>query len=783
MKVKEILNLRNETRDQRRGLLFEQYFRDLVPTDDNKPAQSVKTDEGEQFDAVWRWKNQIYIAECKAKKEPIRAASHDWEDFALKIRSRDKHSVIYVFCPLFPIHSSIHDKAKDLVKNGSFVIILEGQFWDDLYKSCLSITDVLDYMSFFGVARLSTTPPKLSVIEKWKYDITHISQEFTKISLHYSSEMHRRFKFPDHEDIYVTRDIDKQIKQIVRELSPRAMKKDKEPPIQICLIRDYSGSGKTTSSIHMSLINDTYIGVGMTANEESIYEKFKSFFEYLGKEDGDYGIKKLIRIKKPIVYVVDSLDEASGLPGKKEEVKSIINFIDNPNKKSNEFDLNKKAREYDLLVYPVLVVFTIREDYWRDWEAIFEGRNKRELLKQLTCYNDKEFDIALKKHMDYYGYTITNRLSAESKEVLSRPINLSIFSQTNHHVGQINVSEIWECSVLSNFFKRKLDNMEKRCIPNFRATVFMNLLSEIAYAVISNRNPIIENAIISRIIDNQYRIYSPFYDEIIQVFLSELILVKDKVDMSGFRFRYLRFLDYLMAYYCLYTVSKYNSIRLLDQLLKTIYDSNIVLMFNIHEDMVYICKEKYPELTEKLNDYYSVNEFYMTHKISGLRCDLAMNIKINNDDIELILRNISRRNPKLMVEAFFVIAAKPCEQSDNVIINTFVSAFKAGDNISGQYKMIKKLTNKGLLCNEKVLRCLLLSDFPRNWETYLGGIIETMGGNYNRFVNLWKQVEGIVILDNLMNQSPSEDWSQVQKLLDIILTGKKYILGDVSVCN
>ena len=99
--------------------------------------------------------------------------------------------------------------------------------------------------------------------------------------------------------------------------------------------------------------------------------------------------------------------------------------------------------------------------------------------------------------------------------------------------------------------------------------------------------------------------------------------------------------------------------------------------------------------------------------------------------------------------------------------------------ITEQYKMILKLASNNLLCHEKVLNCILLSHYSRNWETYLGCIIDSMKANYYEFIDLWKQSHGSNKMLRLMEQSNTEDWSHAKKLLHIILFGKKYISGEV----
>ena len=820
----KIVGLRNNLNNADRGYKFEQAIRDILPWD-VKPPVSVKGDS-EQLDGVFLWKNQAYLVESKAKKEKITVGSHDWEDFELKIRRR-RSTVVGLFCSLYPVHKNVFKKASELTKEGHLIIILEGNFWDELTISNLDIADVLDYMNIYGRTKFIASPPQLRIIKEWIFDKDEIIYGISKICKDHSSILLGRHKSKYHDKLYIERDVERQINSYVKELKPNVLIKkeqksntqieEKEVPKQICLLRDFSGSGKTTTSVQISLANDLFLGVGMTANEQSIDQKCFLFFESLGN---DYGIRKLKEINKPIIYIIDSLDEASNIPGKKNEILAILRKIN---------ELNKKAEEYGLHAYPILFVFTIREDYWRDWESLFEGSNRFDINKRISCFTDIEFPMALQKYMTCYDFEIINELTDETTEVLSRPINLLIFSETHQSEGKIEVSEIWESSVIYNYFERKMDNISRRPFPGFQAQALMNLLSEITYAVINSKHTIVDNRLIIEIIQKDYLLYFPFYDEIIKVLISEHILVEDFDNECCFRFRHSRFLEFLMAYYCLNKIKSNNlvpcisvnydpqqnigrqafthkmlhltknilfshaynkqitnclqnnkddSISLLDKIIETSFNSGIVAMFRIYDDMRYICMHKYPELLAELDNYYSKSNIFMSHKISSLRYGLANNIKVSDNDITLILKNVNSGNPKLSIETFHVIASKPCKQPSKIIIDIFVLAFRSMYNVSEQYKMIQKLISNDLLCNEQVLLCILQSDYPRNWETYLGGIIVNMKEIYDEFKDLWVQTNGEKRLEHCMRQSQAEDWSQVKKLLQVILSGEDYIVGD-----
>ena len=79
--------------------------------------------------------------------------------------------------------------------------------------------------------------------------------------------------------------------------------------------------------------------------------------------------------------------------------------------------------------------------------------------------------------------------------------------------------------------------------------------------------------------------------------------------------------------------------------------------------------------------------------------------------------------------------------------------------------MIQKLISNDLLCNEQVLSCILKSDYPKNWETYLGGIIDNQRENYDAFIDLWKQTNGDKKLECCMKQSQTENSKQTLELM------------------
>jgi hypothetical protein len=94
-------------------------------------------------------------------------------------------------------------------------------------------------------------------------------------------------------------------------------------------------------------------------------------------------------------------------------------------------ELNQLASRMRLLTFPVGFVFTVREEYWRDWESIFEGQRAKVVKNTFSEFNHHELDQALGKYSTTYSYFPISRPSHETRRVLSIPFNLLVFSEAN----------------------------------------------------------------------------------------------------------------------------------------------------------------------------------------------------------------------------------------------------------------------------------------------------------------------------------------------------------------
>ncbi len=661
---KEILELRKIVDNSTRGYKFEQAIRELLPWDRKPPIALALPNVSEQLDAIFIWKNYPYLIECKAKSDTITPGSSDWEDFELKIRKR-KNNVFGIFCSLGEVSEKVYANAEILNREGHSLFILAGDFWEELEKTGLPIIDLLEYMQLFGKIKFLPKPPNLNNIKSWFYDKESVNNKLSDIAKKYSSTFLRRYKLPNHEILYVRRDLDIQFENYIKENRPNSLKikeesKEKQPR-QITIIRDFSGAGKTTFAVEAALQSNLCFSVVIAANEEHIDEKFTKFFTELGN---DCGLFELVSVNKPIVFFVDSLDEASfNLTQKRHEILSILRYA--------EDYLSLKCSIQNLSAFPIMIAFSIREEYWRDWEYLFEGRRKNEIRTRISSFSEPEFDKALKNYSIGFDYKITNPVNSNLKRVLSVPINLQIFSEAHKHEGNIEIFEAWESGVLIQYFNRKQDDIGKRNIIPFRPQIFIKLICNIAYLIVEKRENKILFSEFNELVGSKFNSLTSYEDEIIIALTSEHILVRDIEQFQSYRFRHSRFIEFLLAMHIVSLVHDTDDVQCLDMYTQIAFDSGMVLMFRIHEDIKTICKVRYPNLLDKINKYYGGSTVFMSRKLSFLRASLAVSPKTDEEDLNFILKNIAPEQPDTMWDAFFILTAKANNQGQEILLHMF----------------------------------------------------------------------------------------------------------------
>ncbi|WP_339075026.1 hypothetical protein [Teredinibacter turnerae] len=468
----EIIQAKSNSDATLRGCVFEQLIRESLPWD-FRPPMSINA-KREQLDAFFEWNSWHFHVETKAKVDPITGGSHDWEDFELKVLNRK--GCVGLFCSLFPVSDSLYDAAEELARKGLTIIVIEGDMWEELQRLNFGFDAYLRYMVGYVRAHRSL---KVRSIEKISDEIQNRSEIEAELSSRLTADSAtflRRYKQEFHDIVYVKREIEKKLLNSLRELTPSRLKenyrKHKRSDLelervgapQFLVIRDIAGAGKTTLSVEFASPNDKALTIARSAVEPDIDQ----MMAVMKAEGDDYGLKKLLLIDKPLLLIVDSLDEAEHIHQKLSEILSLIRLVENDSKSDREptkikdaSDLNQIAKLEGLIQFPILIVFTVRDEYWERWATLFERRNIVTHKSVISEFQANELENAIQVYESAFSFKLRNGLTPQLRTTLAVPFNLRVFAEANQFRGSINVVDAYPENVLDLFLNVKLSTLGK----------------------------------------------------------------------------------------------------------------------------------------------------------------------------------------------------------------------------------------------------------------------------------------------------------------------------------
>lgn len=760
---RQIIELYNEPNKQKRGYAFEQLIREIQPWSYRPPISAVGN--GEQLDGVYEWDGRIFIVEAKAKEGKISQASSDWEDFELKVRRRNK-SVVGLFLSLYDIDENIVRQCEMMNKEGFYIFVIYGDIWSKLYNDPLSFDIILKYLLVNSRINNMATISNVANVKKWFFRNDEILQNYNDICIKSSSVFLRRFKQDNHEELYIKRMLDKKIEDYIKNLYPKALtnvKKvrkiknsienatfiaNREVPPQILIVRDVCGAGKTTYAIENALSSEKYISFSKSASEENVDSALEETLQEFGQ---DCGIFELLEINRPVVCVIDSLDEAQGILHKTREIKAIISLISK---------LNEMSKIYGLHAYPIVVIFTIREEYWREWESLFEGIHAKYLFKVFSEFSDDEFKHALENYQKVYHYKICNKLSKDDILALSNPLNLSIFSETHKFRGNIEISEVFTASVLHNYFKNKSEEIYKRGMIVITPRIFLDICEEFLSMCVYkslrlNKSDFYESL-------NKYMpIFNPYADELLRIYESALIF---RFDEDGLLvIRHMKFFEYLYADYMIQKSASYNKEDtkiFLNDFVNAISNAKIVDLIEIYNNVKFIYSTKKCDKIVQL--YLDESNEFVRIRLSNLRCQIAGGHKDRIDDYNQIVNGKNITNGNLLLEAFFVCSAKCNCPDEQELLSLFLKAWKANINNDNRWRLLPKLNSYHLLDEKKVMAQIVKSTSWKEWQVYLGYL--TREYEANEFIEFMQESDECKITELLKMEG---EWLYVKHLLDV----------------
>lgn len=772
----QIIVLPEETNAQRRGYLFEQILREALPWDYRPPiAISTKT---EQLDGFFEWNSWHFLLEAKAKVHKITAGSHDWEDYALKLRKRNGQC-FGLFCSLSEVNEDVVSEAVDLNKHGIVNIIIAGHSWKKLLDHKIQLSEFIKYMVFHAKAKHISIPQSFSEVRNWIYNRELSIKIVKSVATKASSTFMRRHRLIRHDEVYVSRGIDDEINAFARNLRPsrlsRTNKNHKHGNTefttkrigskQIFIVRDLSGAGKTTLSVQIANDDKTYFGIAKAALQENI----DCIIETLLLIGDDYGFKEMLSSDQPFIYVVDSLDEAINTPNKHKELLALLRAVD---------QLNEIAISNGLLCFPLGLVITVREDFWREWESIFEGTPATTYIKKYSSFTPEQTLEALNKYSSSYKFNLTNQLDMASLRVLSHPFSMQIFAEANEYRGEISINHILDENVLDLYFERKKEDILKRPITGFTTAILMSTLGLLAKrTAIKGKNAVKHDEFCQDIVS-----VAPCLSEqaegVVRNIVSEQILVKDTEGVQWYRFRHMRFIEYLVAYYIASYLYRTRNPADLDKLVRELVRGDFLSLFYVHEFIRHICRANYKDLYESITDYYSESTHYIEKLLLLRRAEIASGEKTTSLDIDTIGKATSGGNPGICWEAFFVIAAKNNNQIKEKVLLAFELAWTKNEERFDRWKLIAKIGQHGLLLEEFIFSSVLMSENPMDWYVFIDGIIDNE--QIEDFSKVWQEAGGKNLL-NFVEKKKGLEWHRIKRIIDDLFIGKIYEKGELTL--
>ena len=759
--IQEMILLREEEDYKKRGRDFEILVREFPLWSVKPPFRPAsRKSYKDQVDSFYTWNSISFLIEAKAHKDPITVGSEKWKSHCNKLDSRKGLGVVGIFMSLNEVSDSLYIDARDMNVKGTHNFVLAGKFWDQLLKSNVRLRDVLEFMVQEVRVNLSAKPPKFKKIQDKILDSESIKEVLLDDSNYINSIFLRRYEHEKHDEIYVQRKLDKSIGNLISSSRPsllrrKAEKEHYDSPKQLHIIRDHSGSGKTTISVELSRRDTICIPLCFSANQNDIDKELRDF---TSKDSNSNILNSLIQIDLPLLVVIDSLDEVKNQAAKQKELKAIFKYLK---------ELNQLAKKSKLSGYPIIIVFTVREEYYRDWESLLEGNINGTYKKRLSQYSEKELKSAIQKYSRAYKYNISNvaELDISTKEVLSIPVNLEIFSNANKFQRNVFIDEIWESKLLFQYFEEKKRQLEKRNLGIRHEVTFYPVLGSLALKILESESLSVTFEEFEKTTLKALPSYQFYLSKYWEAIISEDILISLNEQKSKVTFRYHRFTEFLFANHISEILKRPKGVETAKQIIEKSLKVKEVSVNRIIDNLEF-CNKQFeinPDKIVLLRKALVSDVVFLNRQIMKERYKVSQGQPSNEKILKLAKLGASlEKNNEITFNTFFLVSSKSNFQSKETILEYFELAWST--NSEKRFKLIHKISQRHLILHERVIRKVFSSSSQIDWETGLGLIIENDKiGEFKPFLeNL--ELETKV---NIYHENSPDDWKQSKYLIDV----------------
>ena len=282
---KQILGLRQHNDQVAQKYCFSALIREILPWSKRPPILPLNPNDSNG--AIFQWNDITFLVEAQTARE-ITVDSQEWKIFRQKLEHRQG---IGLFFSLYTVHRNVIEDAQQLIAQKKFykLIILQGEIWDELQEVDLEFEKLIQYLVCVITEQFSV-PYSIQEIEDRITGRETTVRKVRELARQYSATFLRRYRNPQHSQIYVQRYADDRIVQFANKLRPsrllltKSNEKAQIIPEQICLIRDLSGSGKTTLAIEIAFSKHKFFGISQSALESDI-DAINTFLKQLTSQD------------------------------------------------------------------------------------------------------------------------------------------------------------------------------------------------------------------------------------------------------------------------------------------------------------------------------------------------------------------------------------------------------------------------------------------------------------------------------------------------------------------
>lgn len=771
---RQIQSLASETDSQLRGYRFEQLIRETLPWSHRPPISAIG--KSEQHDAYFVWEGRDYLVESKAKRGQILRGSHDWEDFELKIRKR-QGQVCGIFASLYEVSTELFEATNDLSMQGMYVAIIDADIWNILAETQVGIDRYIEYV--FRSLKLTNkfTPSSTKNIKEYFEDKNHSRSALLHKLRPISAQFLRRHKMDLHEKTYVARSSDEMIRQRCMMFRPSNLNATKTrrkndgssfsahrlPERQIVLLRDVSGAGKTTFAVQMALNQTKEIISICRAASDPFIDRIQEELTTMGP---DYGLDHLITIDGTLLYVVDSLDEAEYLSSTRKAVISLNKSLS---------ILNEYATTKSLAKFPIVIVYTLREEHWRNWESVFEGADIQYHQNRFSFFDNSELRQAIQNYSDAYGYNFTRNMTEDEAEALRSPFDLFVFSETFSHEGAIDPAVIFSQSVLSNYFRRKEESIALRPIPGISAERVMGLIALLATRLTSSGSFDFWRYEAYDVFKTELDIAPENYDRVVNICLSENILVRSEKSTYQLRFRHSRFIEYLFVVYFVGKLRSGNISGVIDFMIENAKNNPIISVVSACDLFRKISEERYPERFDEILSHFSQSVPLLKRIAQKNRLESARGRASESGDLEMLRKGLATGDPELIWETYFVFMSKKNNTTIDLFRQIFVHCWNLNAESGALRKMIGRLDSVAHLTDEVVAQKVVSSRRADVWLTYVDRFVAV--GALADFREICRELDFVATASRLSKEEPNSEWRHVDWVLGYTKHGEPYPLG------